>query len=283
MEMTLRRVMMWLQTSTPAANSQLIATGAKVAAEHGAELNAVITTPKLSRSGHWAVGGMVSSMAAEVESRSERDATDLVYALDQARAAAGLTGASITQALAPHLFGEFAAIKGRTSDLVIAGATADEEARSQIEALIFAVARPVLLLPTSEERSTDFAFSLNRIALAWDGGRSATRAAFDALPLLKRALQVTLIQVTDDKDLSRSGTAAELSALLASHGVTTTTLEILGRGRPTAVALDEAFQQSGADLLVMGAYGHSRAREFLLGGATRDTLQAATVPVLLSH
>lgn len=279
--MTLRRIMMWLPIS--AANNQLIAAGAAIAAEHGGELNAVITTPRLARSGHWAVGGMVSGMAAEVETRAERAAVELASAVAQARTAAGVTGATITQALAPHLFGEFVAVKARTSDLVIACATADEETRGQIEALIFAAARPVLLLPASEEDSTHHPFDMHKIALAWDGGRTATRAAFDALPLLKGAREVTIIQITDDKDLSRSGSAAELSALLAGHGVKSTTLEVLGRGRPTAVALKDAFKQSGAGLLVMGAYGHSRAREFILGGATLGTLQACAFPVLLSH
>lgn len=279
--MTLRRILMWLQAS--ATNDQLIAAGAAIAAEHGAELNAVITTPNLARSGHWAVGGMVSGMAAEVETRADRAAVELAGALDGARRAAGVSGATITQALAPHLFGAFVAVKARTSDLVIVRATTDDETRGQIEALIFAAARPVLLLPASEDDSVRHAFDMRKIAVAWDGSRTATRAAFDALPLLKRASEVTLIQITDDKDLSKSGTAAELSALLADHGVKATTLEVLGRGRPTAVALKDAFEQSGAGLLVMGAYGHSRAREFILGGATLGTLQACAFPVLLSH
>lgn len=138
--MTVRRILMWLQAG--AKNTQLIATGIRIAAEHGAELNAVITTPKLARSGHWAVGGMVSGMAAEVETRAERAAVELASAVAQARSTAGITGATITQALAPHLYGEFVAVKGRTSDLVIARATADEETRGQIEALVFAAARP---------------------------------------------------------------------------------------------------------------------------------------------
>lgn len=281
--MKLRRVLMWLQTSPPGANDQLIATAAKIAATHAAEFNAVITTPKLSRSGHWAVGGVISSMAADVESRCARVASELVEALDRVRAATGLSGATATQALAPHAFGEFIAVKGRTSDVVIAGFTADEDARSQVEALIFSVARPVLLLPHDGGKPADHAFSVDKIALAWDGSRDATRAAFDALPLLRHAKAVTLIQITDDKDLSTSGTIEDLSALLAAHEVETTTLSVLGRGRPTHVVLKDAFHQTGADVLVMGAYGHSRAREFILGGATRGTLQACAFPVLLSH
>lgn len=279
--MTLRRILIWMQAGV--ANNQVMATASRIAAEHSAELNAVITTPKLARSGHWAVGGMVSGMAAEVETRAERAAAELASAVAQARTNAGVTGATISQALAPHLYGEFVAVKGRTSDLIIARATADEEARSQIEALVFAAARPVLLLPNDEEGSAKHTFDPHKIALAWDGSRTATRAAFDALPLLRRAREVTLIQITDDKDLSRSGTAADLSALLAGHGVKATTLEVLGRGRPTAAALKDAFEQSGAGLLVMGAYGHSRAREFILGGATRGVLQACAFPLLLSH
>lgn len=281
--MALRRITMWLQTSAQSDNGSIIATGAKIAAEHGAELNAVITTPKLSRSGHWAVGGMVSGMAAEVESRSENAAQDLIRAVDQARAAAGLNGVSNTKALAPHLFGEWVAVGGRTSDLIITGGTADEEARGQIEALIFAAARPVLLLPRSDEERAGSAFSPSRIALAWDGSRTATRAAFDALPLLKRASNVTLIQITDDKDLSKTVSVGELRSLMSAHGVEATTLEVLGRGKSTDLALRDAFEQCRADVLVMGAYGHSRAREFILGGATRGVLQASAFPVLLSH
>lgn len=281
--MALRRVLMWLQAD--AENRQLIATGVRLAAEHGAELNAIITAPKLARSSHWAVGGMVSGMAAEIETRAAQAAVELASAIAQARATAGVTGATITEALAPHQAGEFVAVKARTSDLVITLATTDEEAHSQIEALVFAAARPVLLLPTDEEgsSSTENHFDPHKIAVAWDGSRTATRAAFDAMPLLKHAREVTLIQIIDDKDLSRSGSVAQLSALLSGHGVKSTTLEYTGRGRPTSVALKEAFEQSGAGLLVMGAYGHSRAREFILGGATRGTLQDCAFPVLFSH
>lgn len=281
--MTLRRVMIWLQPSAPFANRSIIAAGAKIAAEHGAELNAIITTPKLSRSGHWAVGGLVSSMSAEVEARSESTAQDLVRALDHTRAAAGLKGVSKVQTMAPHLFGDFLAMIGRTSDLVIAGATTDEDARGQIEAMIFGVARPVLLLPAGDEGAGEAVFSPTQVALAWDGSRAATRAAFDALPVLKRARKVTLIQIADDKDLSTAASIGELRALMTAHGVETDTLEVLGRGKPTNLALQDAFEQSQADVLVMGAYGHSRAREFVLGGATRGTLQASAFPVLLSH
>ncbi len=131
--MTLRRLLLWLQTSDPAGNGRDIATGARIAAEHGAELNAVITTPKLSRSNHWAVGGMVSSMAADVESRAERAGAELQEALYQARAARGLSGVTITQALSPPAFGEFVAVKGRTSDLVIAGPQSTRERAARLK------------------------------------------------------------------------------------------------------------------------------------------------------
>lgn len=281
--MTVQRLTIWLQTSSPVSNRQLIAHGVQIATEHGAELNAVITVPKLARSSHWAVGGIVSGMAADVEAKAQHSAAELARALEQARASAGLTGATATHAMAPHLFGDFVASRARLSDLVIARATTDEEMRSQCEALIFGVARPVLLLPLEEDASADAAFDKRQIAVAWDGGRTATRAVFDALPLLKRARAVTLIQIIDDKDLTGSSTITELSDLLERHGVASRTAEFPSNGRPTAVAIHDAFEQSGAGLLVMGAYGHSRAREFILGGATRGTLQACAFPALLSH
>lgn len=281
--MPLQRITMWLTTSTDAANAHLIATGAKLASAHGAELNAIVTTPLLSRSGHWALGVMISTMAAELESRAERTAAEIVRDVDLARSAAGLAGSTMTQALAPYEFGDFVAQRSRTSDLVLAAAAAEDEARSELEALIFAAARPVLLLPHAQANSPDRAFSFDKIAVAWDGSRTATRAVHDALPLLQRATETTLIQIADDKDLTRSETLGDLGALLARHGVKTKALEVRGGGKPTAVALKDAFRQSGADILVMGAYGHSRAREFILGGATLGLLKAHDFPLLLSH
>jgi nucleotide-binding universal stress UspA family protein len=156
-----------------------------------------------------------------------------------------------------------------------------QEGGSGLEALgpqpvhhvILSAGGPVLVLPPA-----DLARGFGqRVVLAWNGSREAARAAKDALPFLAAADAVTLIAAGDEA-------AASLDAgvgLLKRHGAKVTARQIeLGRGHG-ATLLDAAAAEN-ADLLVMGAYGHSRLREIVLGGATRDVLRQARLPVLLS-
>ena len=141
--------------------------------------------------------------------------------------------------------------------------------------------RPVLLVPYAG------AFHhLDRHALvAWDGSRAATRAVTDALPLLRNSAKVTLAMF----ERARDGQLAELpgtdiAPYLARHGVR---LEVVQQfthaGYDVGAALLSLAADQSADLLVMGAYGHQRWREILLGGVTRRVLQSMTVPVLMAH
>lgn len=139
-----------------------------------------------------------------------------------------------------------------------------------------------------------------RVLLAWSGKRESARALRDALPLLQRAQAVELLQFEQgaaDEPGSDADPLAEVSAHLARHGVTATctvrrssaptVLERMQRGwtpdAPVAEALLSHAADTGADLIVMGGYGHPRAWELALGGVTRTMLQSMTVPVLLSH
>ncbi len=139
---------------------------------------------------------------------------------------------------------------------------------------------PVLVVP--EACTAD---ALGRtIVLGWDGGREASRALHAALPLLRRAALVVVALVDPDPALPQHGPrpGADIATYLARHGVTVEVVSEHGV-HGAAEALLRVARDRGADLVVAGAYGHSRARELFFGGATRALLDHAAVPLLLAH
>lgn len=119
--------------------------------------------------------------------------------------------------------------------------------------------------------------------VAWDGSRGAARALADSLPLLRRARQVRILTIVNEKPGATPDLGVDVVRHLRLHGVESVRDEIDGGGSTISVALDAYLERESANLLVMGAYGHSRVREFLLGGATDYALRAPLCPVLLSH
>jgi nucleotide-binding universal stress UspA family protein len=123
-----------------------------------------------------------------------------------------------------------------------------------------------------------------RILVAWDAGREAARAVNDALPILERAHTVTVLSV--NPDMAGNGKrepGADISLHLARHGVKVAAARTIAREISVGDAILADIADNSIDLLVMGAYGHSRMREFVLGGVTRHLLEHMTVPVLMSH
>jgi nucleotide-binding universal stress UspA family protein len=173
---------------------------------------------------------------------------------------------------------------GRVSDLIIASQRdrdwdfsmlLDEPERLAIES-----GRPVLIVPHTGKHSN---FG-RRITVAWNGTREAARATFDALPLLQEANNVRVLWINpqDDPDAGDVPTA-EIAASLARHGVKCEGRMLLADDAKVGDVLRADMEEDGSDLLVMGAYGRSRLREFVFGGATREVLRHMTVPVLMSH
>lgn len=149
------------------------------------------------------------------------------------------------------------------------------------ETLALGSGRPVLLVPSDAKTEAP----LRDILLAWDGSREAARAAFDALPLLIAAKEVHLVSVEEqvDRQTLFDVPAAEIAVTLAAHGVTCTTHRVTKGNEDTGEALLRTASETGADMIVMGLYGHSRLREFVFGGATRRVLKNAAVPIFVSH
>lgn len=174
--------------------------------------------------------------------------------------------------------------QARYADLVVLSQTDPDSAglsmlRQLPEHLALHGGRPVLMVPYAGQFPT-----LNRHALvAWDASRAATRAVTDALPLLKRSARVTLAVFNPDRPFGTQP-GAEIALYLARHGVN---VEVQQQATPPGIDVGNALlslaADLGADLLVMGAYGHQRWREIILGGVTRRLLQSMTLPVLMSH
>lgn len=149
------------------------------------------------------------------------------------------------------------------------------------ESAVMESGRPVIVVPNTGEVQP----VARHVTVAWNGKRESTRAAFDALPIIEKAGSSAIVWVDPRTGSSAVGDlpCAELAASFARHGIKTDAKAIQAEDSSVSAALAEEVKRSGSDLLVMGAYGHSRLREFVLGGATRSVMHNMTLPVLLSH
>ena len=169
----------------------------------------------------------------------------------------------------------------RRFDLAVVGQAQAEHGASDdlmIEGALFESGRPLVVVPYIQKRG----LTLERVLVCWDGGRTAARAVGDAMPFLERAKAVDIVIVAEERKNDEI-TGATMSEHLARHGVAAQ-VKRLARGD---IAIEDVIlsyaADSGADFMVMGGYGHSRLREFILGGVTRGILASMTLPVLMSH
>ncbi|MES2069270.1 MAG: universal stress protein [Pseudomonadota bacterium] len=174
--------------------------------------------------------------------------------------------------------------RARATDLVIVGQRDPADLQTDVghafhESFVLKLGRPVLFLPYTGELPGAF----DNIIIAWDGGREAARAMADALPFLKKARQVKVLTVAEKEDRETDLPDVDIAAYLARHGVRIEIEKNEGVDMDPAEWLLSRAADLGADLLVMGAYGHSRMSELVLGGVTRSMLREMTVPVLMSH
>jgi nucleotide-binding universal stress UspA family protein len=168
--------------------------------------------------------------------------------------------------------------RGRLSDLIVLARPDDVAGgveTATLEAALFDSGRPVLLIPpgmTDEFGAT--------AALAWDGSREASLAATAALPLLSRAEKVFILTAREEAE---TAPPSQFAGYLQAHGVDAKTWAFTPGDSGIGNELLAEAKKAGADLLVMGAYGHSRLREMVLGGATRHVISTAKIPVLMVH
>ncbi|GJE80838.1 universal stress protein [Methylorubrum thiocyanatum] len=223
--------------------------------------------------------GFVNDLVVEENRRLSARARAVAERAVTEAALEGISCSIEVPALAyPELVGRLTA-RARLADLTVLDAEARELDldRDLIDGVLFGSGRPLLVVPPGCD-----AFSARRILVAWDGSAQAARAANDALPFLRAAEAVEIVSVVGEKDLSTAVAGAEFAPHLARHGVNVSVNSVPVQG-DAAQTLERQASLFGAEMLVMGAYRHSRLKEWLLGGVTHALLTRSPVPLLLAH
>ncbi len=170
----------------------------------------------------------------------------------------------------------------RRFDLAVVGQSEPDQAAPEeliVEGVLFSSGRPVVVVPYIQKGG----LKLERVLVCWDASRNAARAIADAMPLLSRAKAIEVVIVASERPKSDEIPGADIGQHLARHGLKVEVKRIVATDTDVASTILSHAADSAADFIVMGGYGHSRLREFILGGATRGILSAMTVPTLMSH
>lgn len=182
--------------------------------------------------------------------------------------------------------GEMAALHARYADLAVVGQNDPEEDVPELESdvperVVLESGRPTLIVPYAGK----FPKLGERVLVAWNGSAQATRAVNDALPLIARAKRVTILAINPAGGPAGHGEVpgADIALHLARHGIKAEASHVFADDIDVGDMILSRASDDGADMIVMGAYGHTRVRELVLGGATRDILRHMTVPVLMAH
>lgn len=183
-----------------------------------------------------------------------------------------------------HLFdiGEHIAKMARTRDLCIVPLSGRfDEQQGVVRTVVFGSGRPTLILDETAVAARTSGCA--RVVVAWDGGASAARALADSLPVLAKAEAVTVLTISGDKPGVDDQTGLEVLRHLRSHGITAQAKALAADHAPAGAVIERYVRQVDADLLVMGAYGHTRLRDFVLGGATEHLLHAPPTALWMAH
>lgn len=266
----------------PDANSDAVAANAvAVAVQLHADLHALALHAKIPE-----VSTAFSRLLLDVPTRiREAEATSrqsggrLLAKVVEEGTRQGGSVTTASEAVVLALQGEVAAEHARYFDLAVMGWEPNNPtARMIAEGMIFGAGRPVVVLPDSASPTR-----IEHIAIAWDGSRVAARALADAQPFLAHASKVHVLTVVGEKPLDPTVDGERLAVSLRRRGLNADFAAINAEDGPIATTLQNQAIERGADLLVMGGYGHSRVRDFVLGGATDGVLADLRMPILMSH
>ncbi|WP_421708888.1 universal stress protein [Algihabitans sp.] len=232
------------------------------------------------------VMAQIPSSALESQREALRaKADEAVVAFEAAASKAGLSVETRRALAFNEEVPETLALHARYADLVVMGQHDPDDPNSlgagTLEQCLLGAGRPVLVVPYI---GAPEGFG-RTVLLAWDASREAARAASDALPLMARADKVTVLTINPKKGRAAHGEepGADIALVIARHGVKAEAESVTVRDVSIDEALLSRLSDNGADMLVMGCYGHARLRELVLGGTTRHILQHMTVPTLMTH
>ncbi|HML13705.1 MAG TPA: universal stress protein [Xanthobacteraceae bacterium] len=228
------------------------------------------------------MGGIPADFIESQRAEAEASASAAIARFEEAARRAGvsaesrLLAASIAEA--SDQFGRIA----RRFDLAVVGQAEPDKASPEeliAESALFGGGRPVLVVPYIQTAG----IKLGKVLVCWDGSRSAARSAGDAMPFLARADEIEILIVSGERGKSDEIPGADIGQHLARHDLKVDVKRIVATESDVANTILSYVADSSADMIVMGGYGHSRLREFILGGVTRGILEAMTVPTLMSH
>jgi len=228
------------------------------------------------------MGGIPADFVESQRAEAESAASAAIARFEETARRAGISAESrllaASIAEASDQFGRIA----RRFDLAVVGQAEPDKASPEeliAETALFESGRPVLLVPYIQNTGLE----LGKILVCWDGSRSAARAVADAMPILARANAVEVLIVAGERGKSDEIPGADIGQHLARHDLKVDVKRIVATQSDVANTILSYVADSAADLIVMGGYGHSRLREFILGGVTRGILASMTVPTLMSH
>lgn len=250
-----------------------------LASELGAHLTAagvvIEVMPTATSMGEFPYDAMLE-VAEQARVETQRAYDDLCKALP-AIVASELVTIDTVAGQAREKFGRLA----RHFDLAIVGQEGPDSGPDNglmAEAALFGSGRPIFLVPYIHRGAA----RLGKAMIAWDGGMAAARAVADALPLLKRAGRVDVVSILPKGQAADELPGFNITRHLARHDIAAN-LKTLPYTDETAAALLNYAADSAADYMVMGGYGHSRLREFILGGVTREIFRSTTLPTFMAH
>ena len=252
-----------------------------IAASLGAHLAAIACEVHVEIPGHVLSGSIanIPGIIAAEAAKSRKNAKELLAAFEAAASKAGILHELYLEKCPTFAVPDMLVDYARLRDLTIVPVPESYD-QWYAEQVIFGSGRPTLVLPESPRPRP---FELGTIAIAWDFGRAAARAVSDALPLLEKAKKVRIVTVINEKKLDNKHSAEELAKNLARHGIDVVLDKVDAKGRGIGEVLEGYTASHQVDVLVMGAYGHARWREFILGGATKSLLSKPPLPIMFSH
>lgn len=254
------------------------------AAAIGARISVLAVSVAIRPPQSWLANALLGleAMAMGEQGKSARACEAMTAYFESEAKEKGVFEHSLIEQAEYYAVGDFVASRARTRDLCIVPVLNDQDGqRAVAEAVIFASGWPTIMFGSGAANLPQSA--IGTTVLAWDNSRTAARAVADAMPLLKQAKEVRVMTIINEKPAATKRIGADVVRHLALHGASAAVREVDSDGKSIGAALASYLDRVPCDLLVMGAYGRSRAREFILGGATSHVLGRAKRPIFLVH
>jgi nucleotide-binding universal stress UspA family protein len=228
------------------------------------------------------MGGIPPQFIDSWRAESEKKTHVAIGRFEQAAKRAGISAEGVALSTDISSAASQLGAMARRFDLAVVGQPEPEKSIAEEgvgEAVLFESGRPVIMVPYIQQQG----LKLDRVMVCWDGGRAASRAIADSMPFLAKAKQIEVVLVAGNPAKSDEIPGADLGQHLARHGLKINVKRLVAPDIDVTSAMLSYAADSSADMIVMGGYGHSRLREFVLGGVTRGILATMTVPTLMSH